>query len=133
MSENGAVKGPPVRVVLAELPSIVTAIVRDAVREESIRIVDEVREPAELLEVVTRRRADVVIVPNETSGVARRHHELLRRRPGLRILTIAAMHDGADLFELRLLGSNVGRLGVVAAIRRVMGDRASSAGESSPT
>jgi hypothetical protein len=111
-----------IRVVLAELPAVVAAIVRDAVSSEDIRIVDEVGGRSDLSELVARRRAQVMIVPTEASGVARHYHDLLRRSPDLKILTIAAVAHSADLYELRLLGTNVGRLGVVAAIRAVMQD-----------
>lgn len=103
---------------------MVGAILRDAVRGEGIRIVDEVKDHTELAEVVARQRADVVIVPTEASGVAQQHHELLRSNPDLKILTVASGSRSADLYELRLLGSNVGQRGVVAAIRAVMEGRA---------
>ena len=99
---------------------MVAAIVRDAVRGEGIRVVDEVVNRRDLSDVVAQRDAQVIIVPTESSGVARQYHELLGRIPDLKILTIAAVPQGADLYELRLLGNNVGRHDVVAAIRAVM-------------
>ena len=101
-------------------------IIRDAVRGEGIRIVDEVRDRADLSDAVMRRAAQVIIVPTDASGVARQYHDLLRRAPDLKILTIVAVSHGTDLYELRLLGNNVGRRDVVAAIRAVVGERPSA-------
>lgn len=100
---------------------MMAAIVRDAVRGEGIRIVDELGNRAELSEVVARQGAQVLIVPTEGSGVALQYHELLHRIPGLKILTIAAVSHSADLYEIRLLGNNVGQRDVVSAIRAVVG------------
>ncbi len=105
---------------------MVAAIIRDAVRGEGIHIVDEVGDHADLSDVVVRRRAQVIIVPTDVSGVAQQYHELLRQVPNLKILTIAAVSHSTDLYELRLLGNNVGRRGVVAAIRAVVGDEFSA-------
>jgi hypothetical protein len=116
------VTDPAIRVVLAELPAMMAAIVRDAVRGEGIRIVDEVEARADLSDVVSREDAQVVIVPTDASGVARQYHELLSRSPGLKILTIAAVAHSADLYELRLLGNNVSLRDVVGAIRAVVAD-----------
>jgi hypothetical protein len=132
VDNTGAATNLSIRVVLAELPALVAAIVRDAVRGGDIQIVDEIGNRAELSDVVARQRADVVIVPTEGSGVARQYHELLCRNPDLKILTIAAVSHSTDLYELRLLGNNIGQRGVVAAIRGVMGDGIRSAGESPP-
>jgi hypothetical protein len=120
-----------IRVVLAELPAVVAAIVRDAVTGEDIRIVAEVGGRSDLSDVVARGRAQVMIVPTEASGVARHYHDLLRRSPDLKILTIAAVAHSADLYELRLLGTNVGRRGVVSAIRAVIQDAVSNGSPSS--
>jgi hypothetical protein len=111
-----------IRVILAELPAMVAAIVRDAVTGEGICIVDEVSGRPDLPELVGRHRAQVMIVPADASGVSRQYYELLRQTPGLKILTLAAVSHSADVYELRLLGTNVGRRGVVAAIRAVTGD-----------
>jgi hypothetical protein len=110
-----------IRVVLAGLPPMVAALVRDAVRGEGIHIVDEVEHRADLSDIITRGDVQVVIVPTDASGVARHYHDLLRRSPDLKVLTIATMARGADLYEVRLLGTNVGRRDVVAAIRAVVG------------
>jgi hypothetical protein len=119
--------------VLAELPAMMAAVVRDAVRGEGIRIVDELGDRAELSEVVARRGAQVLIVPTEDSGVALQYHELLRQTPGLKIMTIAAVSHSADLYEIRLLGNNVGQRDVVSAIRALVGRDSFSADRSSRT
>ena len=59
----------------------------------------------------------VVIVPHRSLGLPEAYAEALRRNSGVRFLTIAATADRADLFEVRLLGSDVGRQGVVDAIK----------------
>jgi hypothetical protein len=115
-----------IRVVLAEMPTMMAEIVRDAVRGEGIRIVGEVRDRADLSDVVIRRAVQVIIVPTDASGVARQYHELLRRTPELKILTVAAVSHSTDLYELRLLGHNVGRRDVVTAIRAVVRDKTST-------
>lgn len=112
---------------------MMAAILRDAVRGEGISIVEEVGDRADLSDVVARRGAQVIIVPTEGSGVARQYHELLRQTPDLKILTIAAVSHSTDLYELRLLGNNVGRQDVVAAIRAVVAGDDRSAEESPPT
>jgi hypothetical protein len=131
VADPGITTDPSIRVVLAELPAVVAAIVRDAVTGEGIRIVAEVGGRSDLSEVVTRREAQVMIVPADASGVARHYHDLLRRSPDLKILTVAAVEHSADLYELRLLGTNVGRRGVVAAIRAVTQDVVSNGSPSS--
>ena len=99
---------------------MVAALVRDAVRGKGIQVLEEVSNCADLTAVVARQEAEVLIVPAEASGVALQYHEMLRRIRGLRILTIAVVPHSTDLYELRLLGNNVGRSDVVAAIRGVV-------------
>jgi hypothetical protein len=122
VDHSATVPDRSIRVVLAELPTMVAALVRDAVRGEGIVVLEELRSCADLAGVLERRDAQVLIVPAEASGVAPQYHEMLGRVPGLRVLTIAAVPHSTDLYELRLLGNNVGRSDVVAAIRGVMAE-----------
>src|SRR5262245_5452585 len=59
----------------------------------------------------------VVIVPTSATGLLDAYTEALCQHPGVKCLTVSASPQRADLFELRLLGTNVGRNDVVEAIR----------------
>jgi hypothetical protein len=100
---------------------VVAAIVKDAIDGPSIQIVAEAADRTDLSELVTSKRADVVIVPTEKSAVARQYHELLQQNPGVKVLTIASDSSSADLYELCFLGRNIGCRGVVEAIRIIVG------------
>jgi hypothetical protein len=63
---------------------------------------------------------DVVIVSGKAAGVPPRYQELLRRRPHVKLLAMSATADGADFYELRPLGRNVGHGGVAHAVRSVI-------------
>ena len=65
--------------------------------------------------------ADVVIVPTESAELAAWGRVLLHSHKRIKILTLSTNADHADLFELRLVGSNVGVQGVVAAVRLAAG------------
>lgn len=115
-------EGGPIRVVLAEMPSMVAGIVRGALLEAGIDVVGEFSDEREPASALDRWAADVVIVPTESSGVAQAYHDLLRARPRVKILALTTTAQRADLYELRLLGGNVGLQGVVAAVRSVIGN-----------
>src|SRR5262245_55780937 len=59
----------------------------------------------------------IVIVPTASTGVREAYTEPLCRNPSVRCLTVSVSPEGADLFELRLLGTDVGLRNVVEAIQ----------------
>lgn len=59
----------------------------------------------------------VVIVPSASAGLREAYTDALCRNPSVKCLTVSASPQRADLFELRLLGTDVGRHGVVEAIQ----------------
>ena len=97
------------------MPALVTEMLRRALRDARIDVVVVREDPQEWSphDVI----ADVLIVPTELTELAAWGRELLRSRTQMKILTLSTDSDHADLFELRLVGSNVGVQGVVAAVR----------------
>jgi len=87
----------------------------------------------ELLAAVREKRADIVIVAASAAGVADACYDLLQRRPDVKLLTIASGSGHADLFELRLLGVNVGAQGVIGALRAVSVGRDEPPADAMPT
>ena len=115
-----ATRSQPIRVVLAEMPGMVAEIIQGALREAGIDVVGELLNGHEPSSALDHWAADVVIVPTDSSGVAHTYHDLLRSYPRVKVLTLTTTAKRADLYELRLLGSNVGLQGVVAAVRSVV-------------
>jgi hypothetical protein len=59
----------------------------------------------------------VVIVPTGATGLREKYTMELRRNRAVRCLTLSVSRQHVDLFELRLVGADVGRKGVVEAIQ----------------
>ena len=115
--------GRAIRVVLAGLPSMMAAIIREAVHNAGMEVV-EVADYSEAVRLALEGHgADVVIVPTARTELTEAQGRMLRANPNLKVLTISASAHSADLFELRLLGADVGRSGIVEAIREVIHER----------
>ena len=101
-----------ITVVLADMPALVSEMLRRALRGADVNVV-ELRDPQMSLDAAV---GDVLIVPSESVGIRALYRHVLREHPAMRMLTLAASGDRADLYELRLVGSDVGVDGVVAAV-----------------
>ena len=105
-----------IRVGLGALPALVIEMLRRALVDAGIDVVTLAESAAGWPDC---RTVDVMIVPTDGDGIQPRSCDLLRRRPRTKMLTLSTETDHADLFELRLVGTNVGLQGVVAAVRSV--------------
>jgi len=105
-----------IRVLLGEVPNVVAEVVRRALIDADIEVLT-------LSQTLPSNRngsvADVVILPGERSAIPPLCQELLQAGERTKILTLMTDAEQADLYELRLVGSNVGLEGVVAAVRAV--------------
>jgi len=109
-----------IRVVLAEMPRMTAAIIRAALTDAGMKVTDEVTAGEALRRAGRDSGATVVILPNAAPGVGEACAGALRANAGLKILLAVTSERRADLLELRLLGTDVGRRGVVEAIRAVV-------------
>jgi hypothetical protein len=106
-----------IRVALGEMPMVVAEIVRQALVDADI---DVFALNQELSSKENEPAADVVILPGERGAIPAQCQRLLARGARTRVLTLMTDAERADLYELRLVGSNVGVEGVVAAVRAVV-------------
>ncbi|HEX9630842.1 MAG TPA: hypothetical protein VGA02_00145 [Gemmatimonadales bacterium] len=115
----------PIRVVLAAGSSMEALIMDGALAQPGIEVVRTVvgTGDAPVAEAVREHGANVVIASVAVSGIARDCYELIRSRAAVRVLAVAVLGRGADLFELRPLGTNVGSGDLAAAIRAAVRPR----------
>ena len=106
---------PRIRVVLGDMPLVVAAMVRRALTDADIDVSALTRDPPGS----NAEEPDVVILPGERRKIPSACQTLLERGARTRVLTLMTDPEQADLYELRLVGSNVGLEGVVAAVRAV--------------
>jgi hypothetical protein len=106
-----------IRVVLGEMPNVVAEIVRRALVDADIEVF--ALNQALPLQDQNEPTADVVILPGERRAIPERCQALLQRGARTKVLTLMTDAEQADVYELRLVGSNVGLDGVVAAVRAV--------------
>ena len=93
---------PQVRVLVAQLPGMLSDIIcKLLASEENIELVGEVTEAQELLGVMDRTGADVVILGLEDSELPARANQLLSEHPACRVLGVAGDGRAAFLYELR--------------------------------
>ena len=109
-----------IRAIIAELPRFETEIIRDALVRHGIEVAAEVVACDSLESVVESTRSDLIVIPFRRAPLAAEYHELLRQYPGVRLMMLTADRDGADLFEVRLLGSDVGSDDFVDSVRRAL-------------
>jgi len=105
-----------IRVGLGGMPALVMEMLRRSLVDAGIDVVTLAESAAGWADCAT---VDVVIVPTDAAGIQARSCDLLRSRSRMKMLTLSTETDHADLFELRLVGTNVGLQGVVAAVRSV--------------
>jgi hypothetical protein len=128
VSERPGNSGRPVRVALVDLPEVVASFVRATLREAGMEIVAESHGFGDGTRFGSRGvDADVVIVRTTSTGLADVYADTLRSNANLKILTLSASSHEANVFQLRLLGADVGTTGLVEAIRRLMQDTPPSA------
>src|SRR3954468_15413920 len=98
-----------VRIVLAELPSMMAALVRAALDEAHMTVMetDTYREAVSVAASV--EGFGVVIVPTASTGLLEAYREALCQNTRVKCLTISESAQRVDLIELRLLGTDVGR------------------------
>ncbi|MGH8286393.1 MAG: hypothetical protein ACRETT_11580 [Steroidobacteraceae bacterium] len=108
---NGAV-----RVVLGELQPIMAAFIRSALERRGMTVVEAATCEKALTLAVESDGIGVMIVPTTAAGFLNAYSDALFRNPTVRCLTVSESPRRADLFELRLVGADVGRYGVVEAV-----------------
>jgi hypothetical protein len=74
-------------------------------------------------------RPEVVLVPAEEAGVSRPYSELLNLGYPLRVMPVDVVRRGANVYELRLLGRNIGSRDLVTLIRSLVGRTGSQPAE----
>ena len=109
----------PIRVLVADVHSIRARMICEALEADGMRVVER-RFGRYWGSRENGWEPDVVIVSGRSAGVPRRYQDLLRRRPQVKLLAMTAAADGANLYELRPLGRNVGYRGVANAVRSVI-------------
>jgi DNA-binding NarL/FixJ family response regulator len=92
----------PIRVLLAEIPRILTDIIKDiTASHEDIDVIGERAGFDDLTQTAIRTQADVVVVGKANGSGDDDYCELLRRRPRLKILAISADGRRGFLHELQ--------------------------------
>jgi len=115
--KGGSESAQTVRVVLAELPSMMAILIRAALDETGIAVEEASTYEQAVLLAASAPGIGVVIVPTASTGLHTAYTEGLLGNPSVRCLTVSAYPQQVDLFELRLLGTDVGRHGVLEAIQ----------------
>lgn len=105
-----------IRVALGAMPALVTEMLQRSLVEAGIDVVTLAESAPGWEDCGT---VDVVIVPTDATGIQPRSCDLLQSRPKMKMLTLSTKAEHIDLFELRLVGTNIGLQGVVAAVRSV--------------
>ena len=118
MSETATPRPRYVRAIIAELPRLQADIVRRTLQQRGVDVAAEVRDPVALDLALETTGSDLVIVPAVRAQLAVEYHHLLRRHPGVRLMTLSVGDDGADVIEVRLVGSDVGAADLAEAIQR---------------
>jgi chemotaxis response regulator CheB len=91
-----------IRVLLAEIPSMMCDIVREAVAHEpDMVVVGEGADRDGVLGALAAQRADVVIIGTSDPEQAALPFKLLERSPGVKILMLAMNGRRAMMYELR--------------------------------
>ena len=118
--------GQSVHVVLAGLPSMIAVLIRDALDEFGLAVEEASTYDEAILLSTDAPGISVVIVPTVSTGLHEAYTESLRQNPSLRCLAISPLPQRVDLFELRLIGADVGRQEVVEAIQAAISNLACS-------
>jgi DNA-binding NarL/FixJ family response regulator len=110
------VSNEPVRVVLAGLQPIMAGFIRAALEQTGMSVVETTTCEKALALAAASSGIGVMIVPTHAAGFIGAYSDALGSNPAVRCLTISQSTRRADLFELRLLGADVGPCGVVEAV-----------------
>jgi hypothetical protein len=111
---------PLVRAIIAELPGLQAGIVRHALSRGGIEVAAEVRDAEAVAGAVAATRSDLVIIPAHRARLGPHYHHLLRDHPEVRLITLSVAGGAADLFEVRLVGNDVGSTDMVDAIQAAL-------------
>jgi DNA-binding NarL/FixJ family response regulator len=112
----------PIRVLLAEMPRMLIDIIKDiTASHEEIDVIGEVADLNDLTRTAIRTRADVIVVGDAVGGSQDDYHELLRRRPALKILAITADGRRGFLHELQPMVVPLGELSPRSLIDAILG------------
>jgi hypothetical protein len=104
-----------IRVLLAAMPAMLADIIINVIAsQQGIDLVGEIASRDGLLRAAVDSRADVVVIGEAGASGHDDYHDLLRARPELRILEIAA--DGRSGFLVTSLGE-VSAASLIEAIR----------------
>jgi DNA-binding NarL/FixJ family response regulator len=99
-----------IRILLVDIPRLIGDMIEDAaVGDPRLEVVGRLSDPGDLVRAVDRADAGVVVTRaanEEGADVAR----LLRRRPALKVLTLAGGGRHACLYELSLRRRQLGEL-----------------------
>ena len=107
-----------IRVLFAQLPPLVDAIVRQALSGHvDIELVGSADRRHDAVAEIAEWRPDVIIVSAATEGAAAAYAAAMPRYPSVRLLQIAG--GPGNIYEVRLLAANAGIEAVVDAIRAV--------------
>jgi len=111
----------PIRVLIAEAPGWPWTIIKGEIARHPDEVEALVEAAHERLPVVFERfRPEVVLVPPQSTGLARAYYDLLRRGHPVHVLPVDVVAQGVDLYELRLLGRKVNSAELVATIREAV-------------
>ena len=111
MGSDASGTGEPIRVLIGDLPNLVRKVVQQALVGAGYDV--------SLLEQGPTAAPDVVIIPGVHAAVPPLCHDLLQRGARIKFITLVTRPDRVDLYEARLIGSDVGLEGVVSAVRAV--------------
>jgi len=116
------------RIVMAEIPRMLSDIVREAVANEpDMTVVGEFTKRAALSEVLTADGADVVIVGASQAEESAVPHQILFTSPHIRVLMLETTGRRAVMYELRPHRTpleDVSRQRLLEAIRQQLRRRA---------
>ena len=98
----------PIRIVLAEMPKVLRAIVGRALdREHDMSVIAENVPTERLQSLALESRADVVVVRGDESHASSDYRSLLFACPRVKIVAISRSGHDATLSELRLARSTL--------------------------
>lgn len=122
----------PIRVLIAEMPQLVTDIAQEAIeRQPDMEIVGVVPDPGALRTTVTSTRAQVLLCPMGSGELPAVYRELFDSHPRLRLLAIEPDGRSGGVYELRPTRTplDVWPDGLVEAIRAAGHARNSFSGD----
>ncbi len=91
-----------IRVLIAEMPQLVTDIAQEAIeRQPDMEVVGVVRDPGELRTTVTSTEAEVLLCPTGSGELPAVYRELFDSHPRLRLLALEPDGRSGGVYELR--------------------------------